>query len=98
MKLTEKEHQELMSVIQEYNAKICDYFNDYYYLLAYITTGTGHCIMYGDIVIWDSNGNFGERKYNENTDKYETFRSLIKRKINELCEHTKSVNKLINRK
>ena len=98
MKLSEKDHKELMSVIEEYNDKISKSFTDYYYLLAYVTTGADHCIMFGDTVIWNNHGSFGERKYNEASDKYEPFRSLIKRKIDELCQMHNRVNKIINRK
>jgi hypothetical protein len=98
MKMSEKDFKELMTVIEEYNAKISESFTDYYYLLAYVTTGTEHVIMFGETVIWNSEGTFGERKYNENTDKYETFRSLIKRKMNEQFEFHKKINKIINRK
>lgn len=97
MKLTEKELNEILTVITEYNGKISENSFDTYQLISYSTTGDIHVISYGNEVLWSSEG-FGERRYNETTDKYEPFRSLIKRELNNLIERHKKVNKLINRK
>lgn len=97
MKLTEKELNEILTVITEYNAKIAKNSFNNYQLISYSTTGEDHVIGYGNEILWSSGG-FGERRYNENTDKYESFRSLIKRELNNLIERHKKVNKLINRK
>jgi hypothetical protein len=100
MQITEKDRQEIMQVIEEYNAKIDKsriWFNSENYMLSLVEAGiAGWCISIGEINLYNSNDN--DREYNENTDKYEPWRKYIKRKIQELTDYQKAINKLINRK
>jgi len=100
MQITEKDRQEIIEVINKYNAKIEEsgiLYNSEYYLLSFIDAGVSGCgISLGEIHIFNSHDN--DRKYNENTDKYEPWRKYIKRKIQELTDYQKAINKLINRK
>jgi hypothetical protein len=97
--MTEKDKQEIIQIITEYNNKIEErnnYFNGTCYLLSFIDAGSYSAITIGEINIYNSNDN--DRKYNENTDKYEPWRTYIKRKIQELTDYQKAINKLINRR
>lgn len=100
MKITEKDRQEIIQVIEEYNAKIDKSrirFNSGNYMLALVDAGiAGWGIGIGEINLYNSNDN--DRQYNENTNKYEPWRSYIKRKIQELTNYQNAINKLINRK